>query len=188
MQEKKSIREDKTIVIDIKLTRWVVLIVVAVMAAATLFAFLAFYRENAQAATTQDLTSGMRHYYLEGTHVWGLGATTACGTGYHMASLWEIADPSNLKYDTTNGYQRQDSGEGPPAGVYGWVRTGYLNNHSSTVGRANCDGWTIIGSASDYGTRARLPDNWTAGFNDLGVWDLSIQECNLGEYVWCVED
>jgi len=96
MQEKKSIREEKTIVIDIKLTSWVVLMVAGVVAAATLLAFLASYRENAQAATTEALTSGMRHYYLLGTHVWGMEATTACGTGYHMASLWEIADPSNL--------------------------------------------------------------------------------------------
>jgi hypothetical protein len=46
-----------------------------------------------------------------------------------MASMWEISDPSNLRYDTQLGVTTADSGFGPPAGTsfvafFGWVRTG----------------------------------------------------------------
>jgi hypothetical protein len=102
-----------------------------------------------------------------------------------MSSLWEIADPSNLKYDTVNRVTRDDSGDGPPTGIRGWIRTGYVDDHSMMAGRANRDTWT---SLSGEGTTARLPTQWNAGLEDLGVWELSYRECNLGEYVWCVED
>ena len=41
-------------------------------------------------------------------------ALSACAEGYHMASLWEIHDPSNLRYDTELGFTTDDSGFGPP--------------------------------------------------------------------------
>lgn len=187
MQEKKSICDDKTLVIDINLTRGVVLVMVVILATGILFAGFGFYRDRAQAASISESTSGMRHYYLTKTSEWGSTAIAACEAGYHMASLWEIADPSNLKYDTTNGFQRPDSGDGPPAGAQGWVRTGYANDHSTTPGKANCDGWTNS-SGTAYGTRAQLPVNWTAGNDDLSVWELSAYECGIEQYVWCVED
>jgi hypothetical protein len=65
---------------------------------------------------------------------------TACAAGYHMASLWEIYDPSNLTYDTSHpeAYVKADSGQGPPSLWYGWVRTGFDNSASSKPGAGNC--------------------------------------------------
>ena len=44
-----------------------------------------------------------RSFYLtKATHK-GFAGETACALGYHMASLWEIHEPSNLSYNTTLG-------------------------------------------------------------------------------------
>ena len=43
-------------------------------------------------------------------------AVNACAAGHHMASVFELLDPSNLKYDTTLGVQQEDSGQGPLVG------------------------------------------------------------------------
>ena len=62
-------------------------------------------------------------YYLTSVSVPGDAALTACDPGFHMASLWEIHDTSNLQYDTGRGLTQDDSGSGPPAAL-GWIRTG----------------------------------------------------------------
>ena len=70
--------------------------------------------------------AGTKKFYLTQSGANGSQALTACDGGYHMASIWEILDPSNLKYDTNRGRTLGDSGSGPPslgAGV-GWIRTG----------------------------------------------------------------
>jgi hypothetical protein len=38
------------------------------------------------------------NFYLTKTKHNGAQALTACAAGYHMPSIWEIHDPSNLKY------------------------------------------------------------------------------------------
>ena len=68
-----------------------------------------------------------KSYYVTKTSHDGSEALTACAEGYHMASLWEIFDTSNLRYDTQLGATAQDSGLGPPSisGLSeGWIRTG----------------------------------------------------------------
>src|SRR4029450_11293782 len=40
-----------------------------------------------------------RLFYLTTSRVNALGALNACAAGFHFASLWEIFDTSNLKYD-----------------------------------------------------------------------------------------
>jgi hypothetical protein len=73
-----------------------------------------------------------KSYYLTQTTHNGSQPLTACAAGYHMASLWEIFDTSNLKYDTALGAVSNDSGSGPPTVVIvaghilnaGWIRTG----------------------------------------------------------------
>ena len=52
-----------------------------------------------------------RRFYLTPTEHDGAHALAACSADFHMASLWEIFDPSNLVYDTTLGFRRDDSGE-----------------------------------------------------------------------------
>ena len=104
-----------------------------------------------------------------------------------MASLWEIADPSNLLYNTTLGRTYNDSGTGPAAADPGWVHTGFIASTSSTAGLGNCNGWTSF-SGSHYGTAAALPNVWTNDTEDLGVWDLTAHDCFEFVYVWCIED
>jgi hypothetical protein len=150
-------------------------------------------------ASSQRFTSGaiqgVRHYYLTDTLHTGDNVVNACAPGYHFASVWEIADPSSLKYDTTWGLTSPDSGSGPPVaidlfGVYhvlGWVRTGYTDTILDTPGQANCAGWTSSGSRAS-GTVANLPSSWDAGEQDIGVWNVGISACNYSLSVWCVQD
>jgi hypothetical protein len=142
-------------------------------------------------------SAGLRGYYLttatyngadaDGTDGNGAGV---CADGYHFASLWEILDPSNLKYDTDLGMVRDDSGQGPPTFSYffgGWVRTGYTSSTSTTAGTGNCNAWTSSDSG-DYGTTACLPSDWTAG-QDIHVWQVDTTTCNTTFLrVWCVAD
>lgn len=138
-------------------------------------------------------SAGLREYYLtqstyngadaDGTDGNGAGV---CADGYHFASLWEILDPSNLKYDTDLGRTQADSGQGPPTLSYGWVRTGYSSSTSSTPGWGNCNAWTSS-SGEHSGTTAYLPRDWTAG-RDIYVWEVYAPRCNVNRYVWCVAD
>ena len=102
-----------------------------------------------------------------------------------MASLWEVADPTNLKYNTALGGLAADSGQGPPSSRLGWVRTGYQSDISSSPGRANCAAW---GSLAGSGTVVDLISYWTAGGQDMDVWNAGAAGCTLSRSVWCVED
>lgn len=130
-----------------------------------------------------------RKYYLtQSPGVDGDEALTACASGYHMASLFEILDPSHLEYNTDLGPTRTDSGTGPITQLGTWVRTGW--DRSSTSGYAgvdNCEAWTSD-DGSDYGTTAWLPNDWTGGLEDMHVWGVNRVACNSLKRVWCVED
>ncbi len=178
-------QQEKTIVIDIHLNKgllWI-LVTIALISAGLLYLTLS---EKPAEASFQAQATGQRQYYLSTTIVRGNQPLTVCSAGYHMASMWEIADPSNLLYNTTLGKTDADSGSGPAAGSPGWVRTGFINSTSTIAGHANCSGWTSL-SGSYYGTTATLPDTWTNA-EDLGVWDVTAQSCDSYQYVWCVED
>jgi hypothetical protein len=137
--------------------------------------------------------AGVRQYYLTAdSNYIGSQASTACAAGYHMASLWEILDPSNLRYNTSLGDSRADSGMGPPSDSYGWIRTGYSSDDGSDPahgpGRPNCDTWSSSGAAN-YGTTLNLPSEWTdADQQDVSVWDAGWRQCSEGASVWCVAD
>jgi hypothetical protein len=147
-------------------------------------------------ATLSATTFGVRQFYLAKTTFQAGGARTACAKGYHFASIWEIADPSALEYNTGLGATGTDSGEGPPTQIWffggssvarGWIRTGYSVGSWDTVGQANCSGWgTSDGLA--WGTTANLPSDWTAGEQDIGVWNTEVRTCNSTLRVWCVQD
>jgi hypothetical protein len=192
-------RDEKTIVIDINLTRGLVALLMA-----ALVGYLTWGQREAAASGPQApldrardrplaSSAGMRGYYLtqsqyngaeaDGTDGNGAGV---CASGYHFASLWEILDPSNLKYNTDLGYTRDDSGQGPPLVGVGWVRTGYVSSTASTPGRGNCNVWDSS-SGGEYGTSAHLPNVWEAG-QDIHVWEVSYGECMIPIRVWCVED
>ena len=80
----------------------------------------------------------LRRFYLTKATFDGGTALEACNNGYHMASLWEIYDFSNLRYERTLGLTNTDSGFGPPTAFTGWVRTGYSGNPSGSAGLSNC--------------------------------------------------
>lgn len=142
-------------------------------------------------------------------------AVTACADGYHFASLWEIADPSNLKYNPTLGKTSPDSGQGPPVEfpltpipsvstdsmgnffpqglqaitipAKGWVRTGGSGMISNSVGRANCDAWSST-SDTHWGTAVKLPNTWSPAEFEVGYWSAETIPCDGAARVWCVQD
>ena len=128
--------------------------------------------------------------------------TGVCGSGFHFASLFEILDVTSLQYDSGRGQTRLDSGLGPPSGLSGWVRTGYVsagdpvnNNSLGDGGLRNCDAWTTFAQERD-GTVAALTHCWQEGA-DCGIdpeygiaqwWRAFERTCDVDSRVWCVED
>jgi hypothetical protein len=140
--------------------------------------------------------SGVRQYYLSRTLAQANEARSACADGYHFASIWEIADPSALKYNTNLGSSGPDSGSGPPTAISfmgtpltirGWVRTGFSYSVSDTPGQANCGNW-VSNYGFYWGTVANLPSIWTGGLQDIGVWNVGVSTCDTNLRVWCVQD
>ena len=133
------------------------------------------------------MDTGLRKYYLTTSTKSGAGPLTACASGYHMASLWEILDTTQLEYDSSLGFVQGDTGSGPPTYVYGWIRTGFFSSTSSTPGQGNCAVWT--NGLSGSGTIAQLPSSWFSTNVDLHVWDVNTDGCGTSvHHVWCVED
>src|SRR5262245_7913813 len=56
-----------------------------------------------RAALEEGVKATPPRFYLSTDTFDGAHALAACSQGFHMASLWEIFDPTNLKYDTTLG-------------------------------------------------------------------------------------
>ena len=134
---------------------------------------------------------GPRKYYLTQSQHDGSQTLSACAEGYHMASLWEIHDPSNLRYDTTLGFTTADSGSGPPASLNsnGWIRTGNVASPGSGVlGQSNCSAWTTAASTAT-GSVAGLHFSWTAGVvTVVSPWYGVEATCDTNVRVWCVQD
>jgi hypothetical protein len=139
--------------------------------------------------STAATTALMRGYYLTKAFYTGDIPSYACADGYHMASLWEIIDPSNLDYNTDLGYTTPDSGQGPPTWLStAWMRTGYDSTGDVTdaAGQANCNAWSSAG-ASDWGTYVYLNDQWDVEV-DVSVWRATTGLCTNELRVWCVVD
>jgi hypothetical protein len=142
---------------------------------------------HAGAPTTVDARRG---FYLTKGRYNGGKALTACATGYHMASIWEIKETAFLRYDNTLGRNYGDSVHGgPPSSTVtesmgiGWIRAG--------SDLRNCKQWTS-NSASDFGTQGSLfilsnnnsEPTWAVG--DGGICDVVSSNTHLG--VWCVQN
>ena len=132
---------------------------------------------------------GERHVYLTHANFATNQVRTACASGYHTASLWELYDVSNLIYDYNHSaaHTKADSGYGPPSYWYGWVRTGWDSSSSSTTGTGNCNNWSTT-SNSVYGVSARLSRTWETAPGDIGPWDATSFTCSFTGPVWCVKD
>jgi hypothetical protein len=141
-------------------------------------------------AAAAAAAKGPRKFYLTKTTFAGNQTLTACATGYHMASLWEIFDPSNLKYDTTLGETSPDSGFGPTTVAGGWIRTGFANGVSGISGSVNCDAWTSD-SDTNAGSVVGLNNDWagvTPGVSLVSPWRVGTLTCDATIRVWCVQD
>ena len=140
-------------------------------------------RSSEVSETTSTVT---REYYIAQEWYLGSEAKTACTTGFHFASIWEVLDISNLKYNADLGLTLDDSGQGPPSYIGGWIRTGYTSDSTNTPGLGNCSIWTI--SDDGYsGSVAYLPIDWSVGGN-FDNWYVYGQQCDATMHVWCVED
>jgi plastocyanin len=142
-------KNEKTIAIDIDLTRGLVGLLALALLVAAFGGYLAWGQGEVAASGPQApldhardkplaSSAGMRQYYLTQTFHRGAEADGAGvgADGYHFASLWEIMDPSSLKYDTTLGKTSDDSDQGPPTyQSVGWVRTANdkVGNYGVTV-------------------------------------------------------
>jgi hypothetical protein len=146
-------------------------------------------------STTLEISSlsaigaGNNQYYLTSAVYYPDQALTACSAGYHMASLWEILDVSNLTYDYDHpaAVSKADSGFGPPSNWYGWVRTGYDSSPSSVTGTGNCNNWTSR-LITDYGVSVKLSFSWEIAPGDISTWDATSFTCNYVGPVWCIGD
>lgn len=133
-------------------------------------------------------TAGRHFYVTYATYAPGT-APTACSAGYHMASVWEILDVSDLAYDYNQPDAKTvaDSGFGPPSNWYGWVRTGNDASSDSTAGTGNCRNWSSV-SPSDYGSAVSLAKNWQTASGHIPGWDAASFTCDSAKPVWCVGD
>ena len=179
--------DEKIIAVDINITYGFVVAIVIGFLTLSLFGYLALGHEKAAASNSKNSianSASLRQYYLTKDDYLAENTSSACEDGYHFASLWEIFDPSNLKYNTELGYTKNDSGMGPPSRTIGWIRTGYDSDNIDTPGIANCNNWSP--SSSGRGTYAGLAYQWETG-GELGPWDFHTMNCSWLR-VWCVED
>ena len=150
-----------------------------------LFIFLIACAFNASAAK-------VRSFYLTQGTFNGAEALTGCVVGYHMASIWEIFDFSNLQYNSTLGLTHADSGFGPPSGNFedtsGWIRTGGFATQSNEPG-TNCLAWQTDDS-NVQGTAVFLRGNWPVigSTSIIDPWASGIAPCSNELRVWCVQD
>jgi len=96
MKEKRAVPE-KIIVIDIKLTRGLIVAHSCVLVVVALLAYLTLTGESAvasEAETAQAASTGMCQFCLTKDGCLGNATKTACADGYHFVSLGE-----NLQHD-----------------------------------------------------------------------------------------
>jgi hypothetical protein len=127
-----------------------------------------------------------RRFYLTKTanHT-AAQALGACDVGYHMASIYELSDPSSLEYDPVLGDSLESSPTGPVVNT-GWIRTG-----AAASAATNCRAWTSTSSNED-GTTAILQfltSQMNAAATIGSPWSVfGTRPCIALVNVWCIED
>lgn len=139
--------------------------------------------------TQNGVSLGQRSFYVTLSNVNGDQALNSCAEGYHMASLYELHDPTALTYALGEPTAKTlaDQGTGPVAGWWGWVRTGGVASTTNAAGQANCDLWTSA-VAGEYGTLVRLSQDWTAPATAISPWQAQTWSCSGLAPVWCISD
>jgi hypothetical protein len=162
-----------------------------------LLAFAVVLRQPSTKAAIKTAPPARAYYLTQAAAFNGSQALNACTTGYHMASLWEIHEPSILRYDTSLGFAADDSGSAPPNEIlgFGWVRTGgpRLFGGPLPPGTANCANWTSSGGTlgtTDFGSVVGLSDDWSSSNspNSVSPWAAEVRTCDSTLRVWCVQD
>ena len=143
---------------------------------------------GASSTSTKAVRTQRGFYFTKEFHN-GAQTLSACADGHHMASLWEIFDTSNLKYNTALGVTTDDSGFGPPTFVdAGWIRTGGSSEGQiGQVGVDNCFAWSSE-SPNHFGTAVRPARGWSLTPSNTGPWDITLRSCSDEFQVWCVQD
>ncbi len=142
----------------------------------------------ASAGVEAVAAAGGTHFFISENNFNGAAADVSCPAGYHLASLWELADVTNLTYANIAGAkQRTDQGSGPVSGWWGWVRTGVDASVANQAGLANCNAWASS-TSGEYGTLVRLSDNWTLAGTATSPWQAQTWSCGGIAPVWCVAD
>ena len=142
--------------------------------------------EKAEENVSRAAKEARKFYLTKNLHD-GAHALTACVPGYHMASRWEINDPTYLRYDTELGFTTADSGFGPPSTFIGWIRTGRFNDVGASTGSGNCNAW-MSADVADSGTWLVLPFQWDLPGIHGSPWKSGTTPCNNTNLVWCVQD
>lgn len=157
-----------------------------------------FYKKSevdALVAAAIESAGAKRFLLTSATHL-GDEVLGACPEGFHMANMFEISQPSELRYafDHASAEVRPDSAQGPPTQSPGWIRTGYEpSNSPSNPGAANCGVWTSD-SPSFYGTAVWISVYWADPSEGIYVpvpgtpWTSETFACSNYISVWCVED
>ena len=125
-------------------------------------------------------------YYLTRTSSLGDHGASTCAPNFHMASAFELADLSALSYATDLGATLPDSGEGPPAGLFGWVRTGQSSDGFTATCDAGAGPWTSA-DGSQEGAVAVL-NAFERQADRKPEWVTLTFACNVNAFVWCIED
>ena len=159
------------------------LLLVAVMVLVTLVGMVGF-----------SSADNAKMYYLTKNSFDGGDAITACDSGFHMANISEIQNPSNLQYAnrSTAVYDSLVDGQrlGPPSNHMGWVRSGVYPPSGSVF---VCeDFWDNRDDLS--GTTLSLLNDWFEAEIEQSAstpnmwWQTAHTLLSQPEPVWCVED
>lgn len=132
---------------------------------------------------------GERRYYLTTALFDGAEADDPgnCAQGFHFASLYEILDISSLRYDKSLGFNKLDSGQGPPTQTLGWIRTGANAETSVASGVANCSAWDS-NVLENSGTTVLLSGLGNSPGLRSNPWSAASFTCLSNIKIWCVEN
>jgi hypothetical protein len=139
------------------------------------------------ALASSPASAGKKFYLTLEADVSGAEADTACANGFHLASLWEIFDFSQLKYDAKRGYTIATAGSGPPTSELGWVHTAGPSNAIGGSGTANCANYSSF-MAMQFGTAVELTNDWDAAPTPISPWVASNSSCVASFRAWCKQD
>jgi hypothetical protein len=128
---------------------------------------------------TSAKAAGTRKFYLTKEMFNGSQVLRACAKGYRLASIWEVADPSNLVYNAKMGYRNAPYQMGPPSYTGQIETTGWLDVGQPPDDNYNCQGWTVdAGSVGMTYWLTGPPANWS--------WQQV--DCAESRPVWCVSN